>query len=74
MDEDYVIVNDSSIYNFIYKCNLDGHIDKYSDNDKPNDCDFYISCIDFDKYVCDIKKSYNDDINKIIIQFEKDYC
>lgn len=73
MDDDYVIISDSSLYNFIYKFSSNGSIDKCLQNTVPGDNDTYVSYFDMNEYVNDLKKSYNSKDSEIVNQFQKDY-
>jgi len=76
-DEDFDIILDNSyLYDFIYQFNTKGKVEKHlkkiiSDNNDMYD-DTFVSYFNMDEYVYDIKKSYQNDINNIYVQFEKD--
>lgn len=78
-DDEYVIINNIDLFNFIYKFNSQGTVDKYIQNmimnnslNNGND-DSFISYFDMEEYVNDIRKSYYNKEENIMSQFEKDY-
>jgi hypothetical protein len=74
MDDEYDIIGDSNLYNFIYKFSSKGNIDKYLQNKIPiGNNDTYVSYFDMEEYIYDLQKSYNNDNLKIKDQFQKDY-
>jgi hypothetical protein len=78
-DDDYVIINNIDLFNFIYKFNSQGTVDKYIQNmimnNSLNNCnnDSFISYFNMEEYVNDIRKSYYNKEENIMSQFEKDY-
>lgn len=77
IDDDYVIINNIDLFNFIYKFNSQGTVDKYIQNmimnNNFNESDSFISYFDMEEYVNDIRKSYSNKEENIMSQFERDY-
>lgn len=72
-EEDFIIINNSDLYNFIYKFNSDGNLDKYFGNITQDDNNTFISYFDMEEYINEIKNSYKS-VTEIFSQFEKDYA
>lgn len=77
MDNDYIIINNTDFFSFIYKFNSDGLVDANIKNMILNDSNFndeyYISYFNMDEYINDIKKSYDNKDENIMEQFKRDY-
>ncbi len=75
-DNEYVIINDCDLFNFIYKFDSNGNVDKYIKNmisQNGIEDDSYISYFDMEEYIDDILKSYSNNYEKILYQFGLDY-
>lgn len=79
IDNDYIIIKNEDLYNYIYKFTIDGKIEKCNKdiiniaNDSKIYNDTFISYFDIQNLITDImQKSYSNK-NKILEQFDKDY-
>lgn len=76
MDEEYTIIKNDELYNYIYKFNINGKVEKCNKqiiNKKEILNDTFIAYFDICELLNDIKKSYNNNAQQIICQFDKDY-
>jgi hypothetical protein len=76
MDEEYTIIKNDDLYNYIYKFNIDGKVEKCNKqmiNNKDILNDTFIAYFDICELLNDIKKSYSNNQKEIFYQFDKDY-
>lgn len=75
-DEEYVIIKNDDLYNYIYKFNINGQVEKCNKQmifNKEILNDTFLAYFDICELLCDIKKSYKNNNNEIMSQFDRDY-
>jgi hypothetical protein len=76
LDKEYTIIKNDDLYNYIYKFDINGQVEKCNKQmifNKEILNDTFLAYFDICELLHDIKKSYKNNNNEIMNQFDRDY-